>query len=63
MEDAFAKTSEEVLTHFNVSAKTGLSEEQIKRNRQKYGLNGNVVMIKNMFLCGVMAEGIVSEVM
>jgi len=40
MEDAFTKTSGEVLNYFDVSAKVGLSEEQVKRNREKYGPNG-----------------------
>ena len=40
MEDAYIKTSEEVLKFFNVSENLGLSQEEVKRNRQKYGLNG-----------------------
>ena len=38
MKDFFAKSSEEVLNHFNVS-KTGLTDKQLKENVEKYGLN------------------------
>uniref|UniRef100_H2ZLD4 Calcium-transporting ATPase n=1 Tax=Ciona savignyi TaxID=51511 RepID=H2ZLD4_CIOSA len=40
MESAYSKTSEEVLGYFNVSQTQGLSDEQVKRNRAKYGPNG-----------------------
>nr|XP_002122235.2 sarcoplasmic/endoplasmic reticulum calcium ATPase 1-like [Ciona intestinalis] len=39
MEDAYCKTSAEVLSYFDVSLTNGLSEEQVKRNRAKYGPN------------------------
>uniref|UniRef100_H2ZLD5 Calcium-transporting ATPase n=1 Tax=Ciona savignyi TaxID=51511 RepID=H2ZLD5_CIOSA len=39
MESAYSKTSEEVLGYFNVSQTQGLSDEQVKRNRAKYGPN------------------------
>nr|XP_009861043.2 sarcoplasmic/endoplasmic reticulum calcium ATPase 2-like isoform X2 [Ciona intestinalis] len=39
MEDAYAKTTEEVLKFFDVSENLGLSQEQVKRNREKYGPN------------------------
>ena len=41
MEDAYAKTTEEVLKSFNVSESLGLSQDEVKQNRQKYGPNGN----------------------
>lgn len=40
MEDAHAKTVEEVLNYFNCDPENGLSLEQVKRNQEKYGLNG-----------------------
>lgn len=40
MEDAFSKTSEEILKHFGVSENLGLSQEEVKKNRLKYGPNG-----------------------
>lgn len=40
MEDAHCKTVEEALTHFNVDPEKGLSTDQVKRNQEKYGLNG-----------------------
>uniref|UniRef100_H2ZLD2 Sarcoplasmic/endoplasmic reticulum calcium ATPase 2 n=1 Tax=Ciona savignyi TaxID=51511 RepID=H2ZLD2_CIOSA len=39
MENAYSKRSEEVLSYFNVSQTLGLSDEQVKRNRAKYGPN------------------------
>jgi hypothetical protein len=40
MEDAHAKTVEEVLNYFNVDPERGLTPDQIKRNQEKYGPNG-----------------------
>lgn len=40
MEDAHAKTVDEVLKYFNVDPERGLSPDQIKRNQEKYGPNG-----------------------
>uniref|UniRef100_H2ZG99 Calcium-transporting ATPase n=1 Tax=Ciona savignyi TaxID=51511 RepID=H2ZG99_CIOSA len=42
MEDAYCKTSAEVLSYFSVSPTQGLSDEQVKRNRAKYGPNGRL---------------------
>jgi len=39
MDNAFFKTSEEVSSYFNVSDTVGLSDEQIKKNTEKYGPN------------------------
>ena len=40
MELAHTKTSEEVLNFFNTDSEKGLSEDQVRRYQEKYGLNG-----------------------
>jgi hypothetical protein len=40
MEDAHAKTVDEVQNFFNVDPEKGLTPDQIKRNQAKYGPNG-----------------------
>jgi len=40
MEDAHCKSVDEVVNYFNVDADKGLSPDQVKRNQEKYGLNG-----------------------
>uniref|UniRef100_A0A6Q2YV63 Calcium-transporting ATPase n=1 Tax=Esox lucius TaxID=8010 RepID=A0A6Q2YV63_ESOLU len=40
MENAHTKTVEEVYTYFNVNESTGLSLDQVKRQREKWGPNG-----------------------
>ena len=40
MENAHARTPEQVIRFFNVDPETGLSDHQIKENQAKYGLNG-----------------------
>uniref|UniRef100_A0A8D2IZC0 Cation-transporting P-type ATPase N-terminal domain-containing protein n=1 Tax=Varanus komodoensis TaxID=61221 RepID=A0A8D2IZC0_VARKO len=40
MENAHAKTAEECLAYFGVSEHAGLSPEQVKKNLDKYGHNG-----------------------
>lgn len=40
MEDAHCKTVDEVVNVFNVDLERGLSPDQVKRNQEKYGLNG-----------------------
>lgn len=40
MEDAHAKTTEEVLKFFGTNDETGLTADQVKTNQAKYGLNG-----------------------
>lgn len=40
MEDGHVKTVEEVVNYFNVDSDKGLSPDQVKRNQEKYGLNG-----------------------
>ncbi|XP_039274641.1 sarcoplasmic/endoplasmic reticulum calcium ATPase 1-like isoform X2 [Styela clava] len=39
MEDAYMKPKEEVVKYFGVSESLGLTAEQVKRNRKKYGPN------------------------
>ena len=40
MEDAHCKSVDEVVNYFNVDPEKGLSPDQVKRNQEKYGLNG-----------------------
>ena len=40
MELAHAKTYEEVLSYFGTDSERGLTEDQVRRNQEKYGLNG-----------------------
>lgn len=40
MEDGHCKTVDEVVNFFNVDSDKGLSLDQVKRNQEKYGLNG-----------------------
>lgn len=42
MEDAHAKTVEEVQNYFNVDPEKGLTLDQVKRNQAKYGPNGMI---------------------
>lgn len=43
MDNAHTKTVEEVLGFFSVNESTGLSCEQLKKNRERWGTNGNSV--------------------
>lgn len=40
MENAHCRKVEDVLAYFNVDEETGLSDEQIKQQTEKHGLNG-----------------------
>jgi Ca2+ transporting ATPase len=40
MEQAHIKSVEEVCAYFGVDEEAGLNDEQIKKNREKYGPNG-----------------------
>lgn len=40
MENAHIKESPDVLSYFGVTEDTGLSPEQVKKNLDKYGFNG-----------------------
>jgi Ca2+ transporting ATPase len=42
MEDGHAKTVEEVLNYFSTDPERGLSIDQVKRNQEKYGPNGEL---------------------
>lgn len=40
MEDAFAKSADQVLANFEVNVKSGLKDHQVKALREKWGSNG-----------------------
>jgi hypothetical protein len=40
MEDAYTRSTEEVLKHFQALEATGLSERQVELSRAKHGRNG-----------------------
>ena len=40
MEQAYTKTVEEVAENFSVDLETGLTDDQIKKSRDRYGPNG-----------------------
>lgn len=40
MDDAHCKTVDEVLNYFSTDSDRGLNPDQVKRNQEKYGLNG-----------------------
>lgn len=44
MEDAHTKAVEEVLNFFKTDEATGLSDEQVKANQEKYGPNGKIIV-------------------
>jgi Ca2+ transporting ATPase len=39
MDNAYTKNTQEALKYFQVTEENGLSEEQVKSSRQKYGRN------------------------
>lgn len=43
MENAHTKSVEEVYSYFSVNESTGLGLDQVKRQREKYGLNGRCI--------------------
>lgn len=45
MDQSFTKTTEEVLAYFGVDENVGLTEEQVKKNFEKYGPNGEFRLI------------------
>jgi Ca2+ transporting ATPase len=49
MDDAHAKSWEEVLQHFGVEAEKGLSLDQVKRHQEKYGANGETCILATYF--------------
>lgn len=48
MENAHIKESVDVLSHFGVTEEIGLSPEQVKKNLDKYGFNGEGEKEKKM---------------
>lgn len=52
MDNAHTKTVEEVYSFFNVNESTGLSLEQVKKQRERYGPNGkrpvHLSLLENM---------------
>lgn len=45
MEDGHAKTVDEVINYFGTDQERGLTPDQIKRNQDKYGPNGELFRI------------------
>lgn len=45
MENAHTKSVEEVYSYFCVNESTGLSLDEVKRQREKWGLNGTVAFL------------------
>jgi P-type Ca2+ transporter type 2A len=43
MEDAHAKTTEEVLKYFGTNEEVGLTPDQVKQFQAKYGPNGKLI--------------------
>lgn len=43
MENAHTKSVEEVYSYFCVNESTGLSLDEVKRQREKWGLNGTTI--------------------
>lgn len=39
MDDAFVRSTRDVLTHFNVSEESGLSDSAVLSSREKHGSN------------------------
>ncbi len=50
MDNAHTKTVEEVYSFFNVNESTGLSLEQVKKQRERYGPNGEEPVNIALFL-------------
>ncbi|KAK3566171.1 hypothetical protein QTP86_028438 [Hemibagrus guttatus] len=45
MENAHIKSVEEVYSYFNVNESTGLSLDQVKRQKEKWGPNGTMFIV------------------
>jgi len=43
MDNAFVKSARDVLAYFGADDRVGLTEEQVKKSREKYGANGETV--------------------
>lgn len=55
MEDAHAKTTEEVLKYFGTNEEVGLSADQVKQFQAKYGPNGESRTQNTFFLFRLIA--------
>lgn len=53
MENAHTKTVEEVYNYFCVNESTGLSLDDVKRQKEKWGLNGMTSLPVRIVLIGV----------
>lgn len=51
MENAHTKSVEEVYSYFCVNESTGLSLDEVKRQREKWGLNGTIEHHSRIFWC------------
>lgn len=51
MENAHTKSVEEVYSYFCVNESTGLSLDEVKRQKEKWGLNGTMVFFFHPFVC------------
>lgn len=51
MENAHTKSVEEVYSHFCVNESTGLSLEEVKRQKEKWGLNGTEIETVDHHAC------------
>lgn len=49
MDNAHTKTVEEVYSFFNVNESTGLSLEEVKKQRERYGPNGKELVYIGLF--------------
>lgn len=50
MENAHTKSVEEVYSYFCVNESTGLSLDEVKRQREKWGLNGTMFFFYFIFI-------------
>ena len=50
MEDAWTKPGDEVINYFKSDIETGLSDEQVARNQEKYGPNGKSQFIICLYI-------------
>lgn len=51
MEDAHTKTVDEVIKYFAADPERGLTAEQVKKNQEKYGPNGEFASFFLLLLC------------
>lgn len=46
MDLSWTATTDEVLNHFKISSKNGLSPEQVALHSEQYGTNGGLVLLR-----------------